>query len=302
MKQPVTLFFIGKGGVGKSTSAALTAISLAREGKNVLLSSMDPAHNQSDILGVQLSARPRALMPNLNALEVDPDAWIQKYLDGIHTQISRSYTYLTALNLDSWFNVMKHSPGLEAHALLLAFETLVKTHASLDYLLFDMPPTALSLQFFRLPGLSLIWIDQLLALRKEIIEKRRIITTIRFGKKTIETDKVLTRIISLGDHYRALKKRFEDPDLTRINLVTNPEHLAEAESSRIVNALTELGITGLRMIRNKTGEDSVITEMPGTRDIPFTVFPLSREPLIGIQRLVSFLDSTRNRQAHDITY
>ncbi|MBW2538642.1 MAG: AAA family ATPase [Deltaproteobacteria bacterium] len=49
MKKPINIFFVGKGGVGKSTSAALNAVFLAQKGFRVLIVSLDPAHNQSDI-------------------------------------------------------------------------------------------------------------------------------------------------------------------------------------------------------------------------------------------------------------
>ena len=108
---------------------------------------------------------------NLFVIEVDQERWIKTYLKDVQQQINRTYAYLTAFNLEKHFNVIKHSPGLEAYALLLAYKHIRRTYADVDFLIFDMPPTALTLKFFSLPSLSLIWLDHLLALRRDIIKK-----------------------------------------------------------------------------------------------------------------------------------
>src|ERR1039457_6700584 len=71
---PKNLFFTGKGGVGKTTTSAATAIALADKGKRVLLVSTDPASNLDEVLGVALSAEPTQVMgvPGLFASNVDP--------------------------------------------------------------------------------------------------------------------------------------------------------------------------------------------------------------------------------------
>ena len=73
-------FYLGKGGVGKSTSSALNAIHLAEKGKQVLLVSMDPAHNLSDIFEKKLSSKPYQLSENLIVIEIEISYWIKKYL------------------------------------------------------------------------------------------------------------------------------------------------------------------------------------------------------------------------------
>src|ERR1039457_156859 len=72
---PKNLFFTGKGGVGKTTTSAATAITLADSGKRVLLVSTDPASNLDEVLGLPLSAEPAQVpgVPGLFALNVDPE-------------------------------------------------------------------------------------------------------------------------------------------------------------------------------------------------------------------------------------
>ena len=209
MKKPINIFFVGKGGVGKSTSAALNAVFLAQKGFRVLIVSLDPAHNQSDIFQMKFSDKALKIASDISAIEVDQDKWIKAYLKDIRNQIKKTYSYLTAFNLENYFKVIKHSPGLEEYALILAFKHIYQEFSYFDYLVFDMPPTALALKFFSLPSLSLIWIEQLVSLRQEIIKKKDLVTKIKFGQKEFERDKVLNKINVLRNDFQTLKDVFE---------------------------------------------------------------------------------------------
>jgi arsenite-transporting ATPase len=282
---------MGKGGVGKSTSAALTSLFWARKGFQVMLVSLDPAHNQSDIFEKTLSDKPLQITTNLSAIEIEQTYWIRKYLKDVQQQINRTYSYLTAFNLEKYFTVIKYSPGLEEYALVLAFEKIHKDFEELDYLVFDMPPTALSLKFFSLPSLSLVWVDHLLVLREEIIKKRELITKIKLGRKEIERDKVLKKIDEIRRQYQKLKAIFEDPEWTQIYLVLNPDRLSQAESVRIFDALKEMGIPIYQTIQNKMGGHASCEAIEAAFSrIPRLIFPYSEKPLIGINNLAQFLD------------
>jgi len=290
MEGPTNLFFMGKGGVGKSTSAALTSVFLAQKGHRVLLVSLDPAHNQSDIFEKSLFDKPSEMMPGLLAAEIDQDAWIRTYLKDVHRQINKTYAYLTAFNLEKYFDVIKHSPGLEEYALILAFETIRKNYSHFDYLMFDLPPTALSLKFFSLPSLSLVWIEHLLALRREIIEKRELITKIKLLGKEFERDKVLNKIEEQRKQYQAFKEMFENTEQTHVFLVLNPDKLSHAESLRILNDLKQINIRLYRTIYNKRPANKSCAQIdPAFAGIPMLNFPYSETPLIGIKSLQQFL-------------
>ena len=290
MGEATNIFFMGKGGVGKSTSSALMSVYLAQQGFQVLIASLDPAHNQADIFQEDLSDKPTQLAPNLLAIEIDQDFWIREYLKGVHDQINRTYSYLTALNLDKYFSVIRHSPGLEEYALILAFKDICRVYGKHDFLVFDMPPTALSLKFLSLPSLSLIWIEHLLELREEIIEKKEMITKIKLMKKEIERDKVLKKIKELRNDYETLKNTFENRQQTQINLVLNPDKLSFAESVRILNRLEDIKVSLNHIIYNKMLPDSSCAEIDQVFEkIPMLNFPYSETPLIGIDSLQDFL-------------
>ena len=167
-------FFIGKGGVGKSTASAISSAHLSNISQDTLLVSMDPAHNQRDIFEKEFSENPRHVADHLMVKEVDADYWIQQYLIETEDYIKRTYMYQSAFNLQNYFNVLQFSPGLEEYALLLAFENVLHTANGQDVIIFDMPPTALTLRFFSLPFITLIWLEELLNLRNGIYEKKEI--------------------------------------------------------------------------------------------------------------------------------
>ena len=183
--QPQIHFFIGKGGVGKSTVSALTALHFAQSGLDTLLVSMDPAHNQGDLFEVDLREKPRKILKSLHVKEVDVDFWIGKYLAETREQLRKSYLYQSAFNLQTHFKVLQYSPGLEEYALLMAFEAVLRQEADKDAIIFDMAPTALSLRFFSLPGITLLWLAELLKLRNLICQKKEIISLSRETSKSI---------------------------------------------------------------------------------------------------------------------
>ena len=215
--KPELEFFVGKGGVGKSTTSAITAVYHARSRRDTLLVSLDPAHNQRDIFQQVFSEEPRDVDKHLAVKEVDTDYWIEKYLKETEKTIKQTYSYESAFNLQHYFNVLQFSPGLEEYALLLAFENVIRTFDDKDLIIFDMAPTALTLRFFSLPFITLIWLEALLKLREKIYAKKEIIAEIKIGRKEIQQDKVKAKLQALIQKYQHLPDRFTS-DATRINL------------------------------------------------------------------------------------
>jgi arsenite-transporting ATPase len=289
-KATKNIFFLGKGGVGKSTAAALTAVYLAGTGKKIQLISLDPAHNQSDIFEKKFTEEPVKINDNLFVREVQTEKWIKKYLTDIRFQIKRSYAYLTAFNLENYLDIIKYSPGIEEYALLMAYRHIREKAKNADYLIFDMPPTALTLKFLILPHLSLLWLKHLLELRNKIIEKREIITKVKLGKKVVETDKIRTKLYEQIKDYQAIQTVFEDPQKTSLNLVMNTDKLSFSESELIVKNLSEFNMTIKNVFLNKYADgfdSSKIREK--YRHCGLQVLPLSEKPLLGIPALTDYL-------------
>jgi arsenite-transporting ATPase len=288
---PRCLFFIGKGGVGKSTSSALTAVHKASQGSRTLLVSMDPAHNQRDIFEQNFSEKPMRVADRLQVKEIDTDYWIKKYLKETQHNIQATYRYQSAFNIQSYFNVLQFSPGVEEYALLLAFENVIHTCNDQDVIIFDMAPTALTLRFFSLPFITLIWLDELLKLRTQIYEKKEIISKIKIGRKEIEQDKIKSKLNNLINNYEHLRDHFLSK-ATQINLVMNNDLLSLSEAIRIREKLKAIGMPIERVVVNKlTKPDEDIHRIDTEfREQSIVRLPLAKHWLAGYPRLKEYIE------------
>ena len=266
------LFYTGKGGVGKSTMAAAAAWQLSKK-KRVLVVSLDPAHNLGDIFCVRLNGREKRMSDNLLLREVDLQKLSRDYLEREIGVLTRTYSYLQVLNLDRYFSVLKYSPGIEEYALLTSIEeTIRKDGANFDTVIFDTPPTGLTLRFLALPQITTAWIDRLAGIRRQILDKRHTIRKIR-GPATEEEkqreeklaydekdDAVLQRLMSLKTNYESLTGILQGPDCGVV-LVFNPDMLSLRESERLVEGLRDINLPLRLLIQNKvTGENLAVAD------------------------------------------
>ncbi len=294
-----TLFFLGKGGTGKSTASALVSLVLMQKGKKVLLASFDDAHNQGDIFQKTFTDKAFTLGPCLEVLQVDRDKEIQAYLSKTADRVKAGYTYLTAFNLDNYFDILKFSPGMEEYALVTAFMGLWDRYNAYDYLVIDMPPTALSMRFFNLPVLSLTWVEHLEKLRKEINDRKEIISRIKFAGKTFERDRILKRIHEIKADYLQLNTIFNDPAQAAFYAVANEDRLSVAETGRIIEQLAGLSISLKGVICNNRGATTGTGDQPFEDhfpSLPVEKIPFSESPLIGMDALEAHI------RAHDLRF
>ncbi len=278
--------FIGKGGVGKTTCSAALALKLAERGRT-LVASLDPAHNLGDVYGVELSGEPVKIVDNLYAVEIDVDALTKEYLERTVRGIKEMYSYLKVLNLDKYIDTLKYSPGIEEYSILEGMIDLI----SKDYLVLDMPPTGLTIRVLTLPFTALIWIEKLIELRRDILDRRRTVENI-LGKRcvVIGGKEVKIPVEEREDPVMSiLKDKMEKMKLVRDFLidrcslipVLNPEPLSQLEGSGAVEALKNFGLSISKVVVNKVSGN---VEMDGIK------IPIFEEPPQGIESLVKISD------------
>ena len=293
------LFFTGKGGVGKSTLAAAAAWQLSRKHR-VLAVSLDPAHNLGDVFGVSLGDGRRNFSANLQLREVDLKKLSRDYLERETGVLSESYHYLRTLNLDRYFSILKYSPGIEEYALLNSIEKTLREEGAFDYIVFDTPPTGLTLRFLALPQVTITWIERLTAIRRQILDKRHTIQKIRGPLKEGEEspeirlqydekdDDILKRLRTLDGNYRALTRTLQGEECGVV-VVFNPDLLSLRESERLIEGLRELKLPLALLIANKVTDENRPTEERVTgalkrragAEVPTTSVALNRDFVLG---------------------
>lgn len=251
------IFFVGKGGVGKSTLSSITAFKLSLMNKKVHLLSIDPAHNLNDIF-----SKNKKLESELNIEEVDIDKWTNDYIKNIKGEIKSEYKYLSSLNIDNLVDIISYSPGIQEYAILKAFSYIIKKYENYDYIIFDTPPTALTLRILTLPEISVRWTQKLMEIRQKILSRRLSIANV-YGDKDYnkkygnfagykkEDDKVYKKLENMLEENKWLNKIFKDKKITYIVPILNQDTLSFKETKRIVEYLNKFKISIPFFILNK---------------------------------------------------
>ncbi|HDZ36189.1 MAG TPA: ArsA family ATPase [Thermococcus sp.] len=260
------VFFIGKGGVGKTTSSAAAAIPLAEKGYKTLIVSLDPAHNLGDVLMEKLSDKPKKIAENLYAAELNMEKLINAYLKRLEESMKHTYRYLTVINLEKYFEVLSFSPGIEEYATLEAIREILTNGDEWDIIVFDTPPTGLTLRVLALPKISLIWTDKLIEIRRAILDRRAAIANIHGEQEfTVEGEKfklptreeedaVMKELKAYREEVAFVESVLTDPEKTSVVAVMNPEMLPLYETERAYESLRKFKVPFNMIIMNKVLE------------------------------------------------
>jgi len=269
------LFFIGKGGVGKTTSSAAVSVALSKKGYKTLIVSIDPAHNLGDVFEVKLNDKPKQIAENLYAMELDMEKLIKAYLKHLEENLKHMYRYLTVINLEKYFEVLSFSPGIEEYATLEAIRDILQRGDEWNVIIFDTPPTGLTLRVLALPEIALIWTEKLIEIRKKILEKRRAIENIQGERKFViegeeyklpsreEEDPVMRELKQYKAEIAFVREVITNPKKTSVIAVMNPEMLPLYETERAYEALRKFKIPFNLVVVNKVIE--LEEEVPSIR-------------------------------------
>lgn len=256
-----TYFFLGKGGVGKTTIAASFGVGTSMENGNTLVVSLDPAHNLGDAFNFTLSNKIKKITNNLFAVEVDIEKMVKEYLNELAYKMKNTYRYLTTFNLDRYFDILRHSPGIEEYAVLEAIKRFIQLK-DFDTIVFDTPPTGITIRVFAMPKLSLLWTERLIKMRKRILDRRKMVENVkgkfeaRVEDETItlssdeKEDDVMQELVKYRKEMEELRNFFSSEN-TMVKVVTMPEELALFETKRIYGSLSEFKIKLRTILLNK---------------------------------------------------
>ncbi len=145
------VLYTGKGGVGKTTTAAATAAFAASLGRRVLVASADAAHSLGDVLGERLGSEPRTLAPNLDAVEVDARAETERHWGSIRDYLAQLFRHQGIEDVVA--DELALLPGAEELTTLLAVEAFA-TGGAYDFVIVDCAPTGAALRLLTVPEMA----------------------------------------------------------------------------------------------------------------------------------------------------
>jgi arsenite-transporting ATPase len=220
------IVYTGKGGVGKTSCAAATALACSRSGLRTLVVSTDPAHSLGDSLQIALGPEPLLIEGNLQALEIDALHETKKQWKSFSSWLNR-YFHTGTETIESDELVL--IPGLEEILALLKIRTFYKS-GEYDVIIVDAAPTGETLSLLSLPDL-LSWY-----LEKTLPNERRIARLVRPVSKPIGLvlpdeeffDNLESFIAELDELRRILSNR----ETSSVRLVMNPEKMVVQEARR----------------------------------------------------------------------
>jgi arsenite-transporting ATPase len=229
------ILFTGKGGVGKTTVAAATALRAAELGHKTLVMSTDPAHSLADALDHPVGPEPAEIWPNLYGQEVDVYYSIKKYWSQMRELI---LSVLQWRGMDRMLaEEMAVLPGMEETAAFLWLELFYRT-GGYDLIVIDSAPTGETLKHLTLPQVSQWWLTKVLPVQK--LAKNSMGRVIR--KITgVPLDKGLQELETFYEKLMRVHKIMSNPDICTVRLVMNPERMVIQEALRAYTYLQLYG-------------------------------------------------------------
>ncbi len=247
------LLVTGKGGVGKTTVAAATALAAADGGHRTLVTSTDPAHSLADALAVHLGSEPTNVVPGLDGQQIDTQRQLDRYWGSIRRQL---------INVLDWGG----AGGIEAEEFLVfpgmdeLFALLeVNLHARsgvYDVIVVDCAPTAETLRLLSLPEVLSWYFEKVLPTERRLMKAARPILS-RLTDLPLPQDEVFTSAQSVFTSIEEVKELMADPRVTAARLVVNPEKMVIDEARRTYSYLGLFGYGIDGVVVNRVLPDEV---------------------------------------------
>ena len=257
------IMFGGKGGVGKTTCAASSAIWAAEAGRNTLIISTDPAHSLGDSLGLELEPGVPTPIPgilNLTALEINPKANIEEFQSLSNINPVEELGMSGILDSMPLFGDLQDltsmsPPGIDETFALLKVLEFIETEHDYDLIIFDTAPTGHTLRFLSLPETLSSWIGKLLKMRLKFGKMLGSLKSLFSANKDQENSslEVLER---LNDAIVHAREDLTDPTKTSFVVVTIPEEMAITETGRLINELNKYQIPVSDIVVNQLLEEN----------------------------------------------
>jgi arsenite-transporting ATPase len=243
------LLISGKGGVGKTTIAAASAVRAAELGHRTLLVSVDRAHNLGDVLGVRLTPEPLPIpgARGLSAFEADAQSELRRHWEVFSGYFARflQWAGLAGTQADETAVL----PGMEELLLLARLNELVDS-GTWDLVVVDLAPTASSLRLLSLPDLMAGPIGKLARLERKFLRLTRRMFE-RVSSVPVPEDAFYDALESLAGKLSRLRTLLSDPARCSVRLACAPERIVVDETRSAFGLLSLFGLCVDAVVLNR---------------------------------------------------
>jgi arsenite-transporting ATPase len=296
------LVHMGKGGVGKTTTAAATAVRLARQGRRTLVVSTDPAHSLSDVLDHPLGDRPVSVTDNLDAEQLQARERLDAGWGEVGAYLQSFLRWAGAGALEA--AELAILPGLDELFALLDLQVHVSS-GRYDVVVVDCAPTAETLRLLSLPEVLGWYVERLIPLQRTITRALR--PTLRHvTSMPLPRDDVFAAVEVLYRRLQAVRALLLEPAVTSVRVVVTAERVVLAEARRthmllalfgyavdgvVVNRVIPPGSTDPLILRLRSRQQRILDEVKEAFGaVPRFTVPMDATEPIGIDALADLAD------------
>ena len=257
------IMFGGKGGLGKTTFSAATAYYLAKQGKRVLVFSVDPQASLSDIFKKDIFGKgPTEIMPNLYAQEIDADRRIKEYQQEIRQKILDMYGMdRIPEEIESYIQAAAAEPAMEESAIFDEVVDIV-VKGNYDYYIYDLVPLGHALYYLSMASVYDAWIGKITGLRQQMREYDQVAAVMR-REKEMDEDAILNELLYIKDRINKSSSILTDKEKTAFFFVITAEQMVIADTVKAAELFAKFDVPLSGYIVNR-----VLSESLRGQDIP----------------------------------
>ena len=241
------VLYTGKGGVGKTTLSAATAVVAADAGRRTLVMSTDVAHSLGDVLDEPLGPDPRTIAPNLDALEVDVNREVSERWSAIRRYL---HDFLASQGIDDLrAEELAIPPGLDEMVSLLRLADLVDS-GRYDLVVLDCAPTGSTLRMLGFIDVFEWYMRRVFHLERKVVSAVRPVAE-RLVSAPLPGDDVYQGIQSMYERMIRVRDLLMDPKRSSVRIVAHPERIVLSESQRAYTYLSLFGFAVDAVVMNR---------------------------------------------------
>jgi arsenite/tail-anchored protein-transporting ATPase len=241
------LLFTGKGGVGKTTTAAATAVRCADAGLRTIVLSTDPAHSLADAFDVPLGPLPAPIATDLFGQQLDAQDRMEESWQEIQGYLREVFSWAGVDGLEA--EELSVIPGLDEIFSLTDIKGFVES-GEWDVVVVDCAPTAETIRFLSLPDILARYMERLFPVGRRVNKVLAPVLS-RVTSLPVAGDDVFANVSSFYDRLEGVREILIDPDRSSVRLVVNPERIVIAEARRTYTYLSLFGYRVDAVVANR---------------------------------------------------